>query len=167
VGITNNHSVVLFGDDISSPVTEGSRANAVMGGAALGQRKTLFQDIFGASAFANLSHIPPSVDFNPMSRPPSSGNDMGGLFDAPAYLMPPIESLFGPLMDTFLKSRRKEDDNRIAEGNEHQDEDVEMAGQSDNEPVIVGERQERVVNQEEMDMFVKLFHQTKGSFFIF
>lgn len=165
MGITNDHSVVLFGDDISSPVAEGSRANAVVGGAAL--RKTLFQDIFGASAFANFSHIPPSVDFNAMSHPPSSGNDIGGLFDAPAYLMPPIESLFEPLMDTFLKSRRKEDDKPIAEGNEHQDDDVEMAGQSDDEPVIAGERRERVVNQEEMDMFVKLFHQTKGSFFIF
>jgi len=165
VGITNKYSVVLFGDDISAPATEGSRANTIVGGAALGQRKTLFQDIFGASAFADLSHVPPHVDSNsviPPSALPRSDNDVPVLLDSPAYLMPPIESLYEPIMESFLKPRSQEDDIHLVEGIE-QDEDVEMAEQSDDEPVTVRGRQERLVDQKEMDLFVKLFQQTKVS----
>jgi NET1-associated nuclear protein 1 (U3 small nucleolar RNA-associated protein 17) len=169
VGVTNKYSVVLFGDDISAPATEGSRANTIVGGAALGQRKTLFQDIFGASAFADLSHVPPHVDSNsvvPPSALPRSDNDVPVLLDSPAYLMPPIGSLYEPIMESFLKPRSQEDDIHLVEGIE-QDEDVEMAEQSDDEPVTVRGRQERLVDQKEMDLFVKLFQQTKGVAFRF
>src|SRR5882762_5685991 len=93
VGITNKHSVVLFGDNVGAPMAEGSTAKAIIGGASLAQRKTLFQDIFGVSAFADLSQVSPSVDLTPMPRPralPRSGHEVAELFNAPAYLMPPI-----------------------------------------------------------------------------
>jgi NET1-associated nuclear protein 1 (U3 small nucleolar RNA-associated protein 17) len=168
VGITNNYSVVLFGDDITAPTAEGSRANAIVGGAAVGQRQTLFQDIFGASAFSNTSSVP-NVGSNSVSRPsdlPWSGNDTTGLFGAPAYLMPPIETLFAPLMDTLLKSRPRHNEKHIAGGSDQQGEDVEMAAQSDDEPVIIGEQRVRHVDQKEMDLFVELFLQTKGWFLV-
>jgi len=162
VGITNKYSVVLFGDYISAPAAEGSRANAIVGGATLGQRQTPFQDIFGASAFTNPSPIP-KVDSNFVSADmPRASNDTAELLDTPAYLMPPIESLFAPLMDSFLKPRSEHQEKHNVRGNEQQGEDVEMAGQSDDELVIIGEQLERVVDQKEMDMFVELFQQTKG-----
>jgi len=163
VGITNKYSVVLFGDDISAPAAEGSKANAIVGGAALAQKQTLFQDIFGASAFTNPSPVH-EVDSNSVSADmPRASNNTAELLDAPAYLMPPIESLFTPLMDSFLKLKSKRQEKHGVQGNEQQGEDVEMAGQSDDELVIIGEQRERVVDQKEVDMFVELFQQTKGS----
>ena len=138
-----------------------------MGDKALGQGKTLFQDIFGSSAFADLSHIPSNVNSNSEPQPVRSTNDVAVLLDAPAYLMPPIESLFEPLIGSFLKLRSKDDAMHVAEGKEQQqDEDVDMAGQSDDEPVTLGDRRKRLVDQKEMDMFVELFRQTKGWFII-
>jgi NET1-associated nuclear protein 1 (U3 small nucleolar RNA-associated protein 17) len=136
-------------------------------GATLGQRQTLFQDIFGASAFSNHYQLPQNVipDYVSTSRAlPWSGNDVINLFDAPAYLMPPIETLFEPLMDSFLIPQSKQDRKHIAEGNEH-DEDVDMPEQSDDEHIILEERRERIVDQREMDIFVKLFQQTRGLLF--
>jgi NET1-associated nuclear protein 1 (U3 small nucleolar RNA-associated protein 17) len=157
VGITNKYSVVLFGDDISSPVAEGSRANTIVGDATLGQKQTLFQDIFGASAFTNHSPIH-KIDSNSVSVDmPRVSNEIAEL-DAPAYLMPPIESLFAPLMDSFLKPSSKYQETHIWSS----EQDVEMAEQSDEGIVIIGEQRERVVDQKEMDMFVELFQQTKG-----
>ena len=157
---------MLFGDDVGAPV-EGSSPKSIMGDKALGQGKTLFQDIFGSSAFADLSHIPSNVNSNSEPQPARSTNDVAVLLDAPAYLMPPIESLFEPLIGSFLKLRFKDDAMHVAEGKEQQqDEDVDMAGQSDDEPVTLGDRRKRLVDQKEMDMFVELFRQTKGWFII-
>lgn len=157
---------MLFGDSTSAPVDEGSTAKAIVGGSTLGQRKTLFQDIFGASAFADLSNVPStvgSVSTPAASALPWNGNDVTGLLDTPAYLMPPIESLFEPLMDSFLKPRPKEKERDDTPNTKPQDEDVEMADQSrDGDFLVTETRQERVVDQDEMDAFIKLFKsQTK------
>lgn len=164
MGIVNNHSVVLFGDDVSAPADEGSTAKATVAG-AVGARKTLFQDIFGVSAFADPSlGIRSSVAQQGVALP-WSGNDTSALFDAPAYLMPPIASLYEPLMNGFIKQRSattKQPD----EPNGQLDDDVEMAGQSDDDVIIIGAQRERVVDDEEMRLFVDLFKRTKGKFFM-
>lgn len=166
VGITNNYSVVLFGDHTVSPVDEGSTAKTIVGGNVLGQRKTVFQDIFGVSAFTDLSNVSSTADSLPFTTTnslPLSGGDVARLLDMPAYLMPPIEAFFDPFMDSFLKPRSKEADVFSAE---EIDEDVEMAEQSRDDFVVTETRQERLVDQNEMDMFIELFKQAKGLFLL-
>lgn len=111
VGITHQYSVVLVGDDVSTPVDEGSIGKTIISGLASNPRKTLFQDIFGASAFMDLSDFPAAFDSTStqgINNATWSRKDAAGLFDAPAYLMPPIGSLFDSAMDGLLKARTDE-----------------------------------------------------------
>lgn len=168
VGITNKYSVVLFGDNTAVPVDESSTAKAIVGGTILKERKTLFQDIFGISAFTGLTNVSSIVDSPSLTTTnslPGSGNDVAGLLDMPAYLMPPIETLFNPLMDSFLKLRSEEENKCSIEEIKHQDEDVDMAGQSRDDFIVIETRQERLVDQNEMGMFIELFRQIKGLLF--
>lgn len=161
VGISNSYSVVLFGDDISAPSDEGLSANSITDGATSAQKTTLFQDVFGASSFSGSLKQPDPVPGG--TSLPWSGKEVAGMFDAPAYLMPPIESLFEPLIDSFIQPRQNELGS--TQGTlvlEHLNEDVDMAGQSDDESQTTGMRSERVVDDNEMDMLVDLFRHNKG-----
>ncbi|KZP28826.1 WD40 repeat-like protein [Athelia psychrophila] len=163
VGITKDYSVVKFGDDVDAPPDEGSTAQAITAGAAE-PRRTLFQDIFGASAFIDpisASRGRPDAVLQPRLAA-SSGIDSLALFDTPAYLMPPLTSLYDPLMDSFIKLRSAVA-TQPEESLENADEDVEMAAQSDDEAITFGARRQRVVNDDEMDMFIDLFKLAKVS----
>lgn len=160
VGITNGYSVVLFGDNIISPSSEGLSANSMVDNAETIPNRTLFQDMFGVSSFSSPSK--PS-DSAPGSAFPWSRNKIAEFFDVPAYLMPPIVSLFEPLIDNFIQPRQIEMDG--TQGSlviRHPDEDVDMAAQSDDEPQTTGMSSERVVDVNEMDMLVDLFRHNKG-----
>ena len=153
----------MFGDDVSAPANEGATAQSIVAGAAE-PKQTLFQDMFGASAFGDIngtSRSRPSVALQ-TNLPTSVNAESLALFDTPAYLMPPITSLYEPLMDTLIKPRSS-----VAVESEEQprniDEDVEMAGQSDDEAISFGIRHHRVVNDDEMNMFIDLFKLVKGS----
>ncbi|KAG5647763.1 hypothetical protein DXG03_008486 [Asterophora parasitica] len=148
VGITDDWSVVLFGDGAKLAKEEGATATEIAS-SSTPARRTLFQDIFGKSAFAE----PPTVSVvADGGNRPRNGKASADVFDSPAYLMPALEHLFNPLMDKFLKPRL--DDSPVHVNPE--DEDVDM----DEEPAdvaFVSGQSSRVVNQEEMDAFVSLF----------
>lgn len=84
------------------------------------------------------------------------------IFDAPAYLMPPLESLFEPLLGGFLQLR-SETQATLAAGagvGAHEDEEVQMEVDEDDvgdKPLFVGSRPERIVDGREMNDFVELF----------
>lgn len=150
VAITDKWSVVLLGDDVKPPQEEGATGRGLKGSAPAAKR-TLFQDIFGASAFVGVAP-PPSVAEKPAGW---KGKEVEKIFDAPAYLMPPLDTLFDPLMDDFLTLRKPED---TTGGDEvHAEEDVEMDGEGDDDPILVGNRLERTVEGGEMAAMVELF----------
>lgn len=163
VGITHQYNVVFVGDDVSTPVDEGATGKSIIKGFASNPRKTLFQDIFGASAFIDLSNSPTAFEpasTQDISNVPWSRKGAATLFDAPAYLMPPIGSLFDSAMDELLRARTDEQ-NRDPDEHSQQDDDIEMNRQSDEE-VTLGAHLTRVVDQREMDLFIDLFKRTKG-----
>lgn len=155
-------SVVVFGDDVRLPGTEGSTASQIIGGASSQPRRTLFQDIFGKSAFTDVLNEHPSSSASVEDVRPWSGKEAKGIFDAPAYLMPPIESVFSELMAGFLTTKPDEPDVNV--GSDEVVEDVEMALEP---PAAVKSRPERVVDEKEMELFTELFknHAVKGTFF--
>lgn len=164
VGITQTWSVVLFGSVVHAPSEEGSSAKEIVGGAANSQRRTLFQDVFGKSAFADVSQQPVALA-SATSQQPWNGKSVEDIFDAPAYLMPPIESLFDDLMSDFVKPRPVETE--VARDAEEEEEDggMDVDMEESEKHVVVAERTERVVDMREMNSFIELFrqHALKGA----
>ena len=156
VGITNSWGVHLFGDDIRLPDEQGSSARGLGDeGAAGPSKRTLFHDIFGASALVEPTAAPQPVEVD--TTHPWRGKEIAEIFDAPTHLMPPVASLFDAVVDSFLTVKpasgaaQAED----VEEEERQDEDVEMEDQTG--PVLSEERIERVADRREMRTFIDLF----------
>ncbi|GLB35879.1 putative WD40 repeat-like protein [Lyophyllum shimeji] len=154
VGITEDWSVVLFGEGAKSAKEEGSTATEIVS-SSVPHRRTLFQDIFGKAAFAEHQTVPVSVDGNTRPRNAKAATDV---FNSPAYLMAPLEHLFGTLMDGYLKPRVEDSPIPVVP----EDEDVEM--EEDTDSLVSGTQRGRVVSQDEMDAFVDLFkkHSVKS-----
>ncbi|RPD82358.1 WD40 repeat-like protein [Lentinus tigrinus ALCF2SS1-7] len=156
VGITDAWSVVVFGDDVQLPEEEGASAQGITQDATVTKR-TLFHDIFGASAFADLATAPGPSTSAATTVQPWKGQDIAEIFDAPAHLMPPLELLFDTVMDGFLAERPEEDEQEAeaADGEEMEvDEDVEEADRP-----LKAAPLDRVVDRQEMGGFVELFMQ--------
>lgn len=167
VGITQTWSVVLFGSHVQAPSDEGSSAKELVGGAGETSRRTLFQDVFGKSAFADVTTQPSSVPSLASQQQPWNGKSVEDIFDIPAYLMPPVESLFDSLMEDFVKLRSTDPDESKAVGaDEEEEEDVGMDVDVDEKSVVVvREQTRRTFDAREMDDFVQLFrqHAIKGT----
>ncbi len=154
VGITHDWSVVIFGDNVTPLSEEGSAARSIPM-SSVPQARTLFQDIFGKSAF-----VPQSFPSNRSSSTATSApSKVRSLFDGPSYLMPPLESLFDDVMDDFLKPRQVKM-TKIAED----DVDVDMDVDEPADVPPAAARRKLVMNEEEMGVFVDLFkaHSLKG-----
>ncbi|KAF8832075.1 hypothetical protein HHX47_DHR1001243 [Lentinula edodes] len=119
-GVTQDWRFVLVGDDVKALEEEGTLAIGIKS-RSLPQRRTLFQDIFGKSIFDQ----PPVSDFSAATLQQKAGPDDRTVFDVPAHLSAPVESLFDPLIMGFLKLRPAEQEHLpMEEGRE--DEDVVM-----------------------------------------
>jgi len=86
------------------------------------------------------------------------------ILGGPAYLIPPLETLFEPLMTHFLTPRTSADETvpGLPTGDEV---DVSMdVDESEDKPLVSGMRTERVVDAREMDALIELFrhHGVKG-----
>jgi len=123
------------------------------------RKRTLFEDIFGSSAFAN-GDSESLQSISTMSSQPRKleGNRHRELFDKPAYLMPAIDTLFDPLVTSLLRSRISEVDPKIPEADE-EDEDVTMIDDTVQQPLFAT-RPTRIPNQGEMELFTQLFRTT-------
>ena len=163
VGITDAWSVVVFGDDVQLPEEEGSSAQGITQDATVTKR-TLFHDIFGASAFADLATAPGPSTATVTGAQPWKGQDIAEIFDAPAHLMPPLELLFDTVMDGFL-AERPEEEEQEADVVDEEDMDVDEAVEEADRPSKSAPL-DRVVDRQEMGGFVELFMQfaVKGAF---
>ncbi|KAK7058420.1 NET1-associated nuclear protein 1 [Paramarasmius palmivorus] len=148
MGITHDWMVIRFGDDVQQ---EPEVAREIK--ASLEKRRTLFQDIFGSSMFANAAdaQAEPSGQNMPLTW---TGHESSGILDGPAHLMPPLESLYTPLMNTFMRRRPQES----STGPERPiDEDVEM--EDEDEAPTGASRTSKFTEDREDDMkaFIELF----------
>ncbi|KZT30806.1 WD40 repeat-like protein [Neolentinus lepideus HHB14362 ss-1] len=162
VGITTAWNVVMLGDYLPPREEGATDAQAIAGRIEVGTRRTLFQDIFGKSAFTDHS--------NKQSQPLSSdqsytwnNNLKTGMLEGPSHLLPPIETMFDSLMAGYLQPRlpphTEEDEQDDSRDDMEEDVDVNMNLPGTMTPVILGSRADRVVSYQEMDMFVELFKQ--------
>ncbi|KAI0375205.1 WD40 repeat-like protein [Pilatotrama ljubarskyi] len=160
VGITDTWSVVVFGDDVQVPEEEGASAQGITRDVAVGKR-TLFHDIFGASAFADLASAPStSAAAATSTAKPWKGKEIAQAFDAPAHLMPPLETLFDAVMDGFLATRPDDADEHEEREQEEDEMDVDEDGETAARPAKSGAPLDRVVDRQEMNGFVEIFIQS-------
>lgn len=152
VGITGEWAVVLLGDRVHLAKEEGSAARGLAAHSAP-QQRTLFQDIFGKSAFTTTPGDQ-SLQTQPITARLSTSRAVVGMFDGPAYLMPPLETLFDSLMGEFLKQRL---DNAPISTEPIQEEDNDVDMDDETGPIIIGTQSTRVVNRAEIEALVSIF----------
>jgi len=160
VGVTDTWGVALFGDDVKSPSSlEGNTTTHITGDAFLPKKNTLLQDIFGKSTFDGFTYF--TVPAETSAFVPREGKRAAtSFFDTPAHLMPPLETMFGSIMQTFLTPRSivksgENDGERIEGDDEEMDVDEEPA--PGNEIPLIVKNTTRVVDEREMYEFVEIF----------
>lgn len=160
VGVTDSWGVTLFGDDVESPSSlQGTTTTQITNDAYLPRKNTLLQDIFGKSAFDDVTH--PAVSAETSIFVPREGKQaITSFFDTPAYLMPSLETVFDSVMQTFLRSQPAA---KSGEGGakqvERDDEEMDVdedPGLETDSPLIV-RNTTRVVDEREMHEFVEIF----------
>ncbi|KAA1467968.1 WD40 repeat-like protein [Dentipellis sp. KUC8613] len=160
VAITEAWSVVLLGSEIRVQSDEGATAKGIANAAQEPQKRTLLQDVFGKSAFTDFSSsLSSALPETAVAAKSWTSKDVAKMFDAPTYLMPPLESLFDPLLDSFLTlSVADPAISPAAKGAQEEDADMDV-DEEEETPITVGERQERIVDWREMNTFIDVFRQ--------
>lgn len=157
VGITHDWRVVVLGDT-RLPSRDDNLPTKGLDFVDRSKKRTLFEDIFGSSAFADGD----SESLQAISTMSSHDRKPEGtrheLFDKPAYLMPALDNLFDPLVTSLLSSRISQVDPKISEADE-EDEDVTMIDDTVQQPLFAS-RPTRIPNQGEMELFTQLFRTT-------
>ncbi|KAG9005350.1 hypothetical protein FRB90_010426 [Tulasnella sp. 427] len=154
-------SVSLVGDDLTVlPQREGDVERSLSGKNALSTRTSLFENVFGRSAFKDLEN----VDGAPQANAGMDGADdrFGAavdlrLLDGPAYLLPPIESLFTSLMEGVLVKPGTAVEVQEADQETRMDLDVEEVVEETVAPAPFV--RPRDVDDSEISMLVNLFSQ--------
>jgi NET1-associated nuclear protein 1 (U3 small nucleolar RNA-associated protein 17) len=165
VGITDNWDVVVCGDDVHPLAGEGLVARGLLTGSQESSKRTLFQDIWGDSALTGAL-VDPLIQKNVASTVPRNGQEIADIFGGPAYMIPPLETLFEPIMTHFLTPRPPENGSIRLPG--LPGEDAENTNMDVDESLadvhVSGTRAERVVGAQEMDALIHLFrhHGVKG-----
>jgi len=164
VGITDNWDVVLCGDDVHPLAGEGLVARGLLAGSQEPTKRTLFQDIWGDSALTGAP-VDPLVQKKVANTAPRNGKEIADIFGGPAYMIPPLETLFEPIMTHFLTPHLPEDEIIRAPGFPGEDaEDTMDVDESQDDVLVSSTRAERVVDAQEINALIQLFqhHGVKG-----
>lgn len=168
VGITDNWDVMFCGDDVHPLEGEGLVARGLLAGSQEPPKRTLLQDIWGDSALAGAP-VDPLIQKVTSPAPRNNGKEIADILGGPAYLIPPLRTLFEPLMTHFLTPRPPEDETTRVLGLPGGDEedakmDVDKVDESQDSLHVSSVRTERVVDAREIDALVDLFqlHGVKG-----
>ncbi|KAG8895691.1 hypothetical protein FRC01_012246, partial [Tulasnella sp. 417] len=152
--IAADGSVSLVGDDLTLlPQQEGEVERSLSGKHPLSARPSLFENVFGRSAFKDLEN----VDTAPQSSTEVvSADDRFGaavdlrLLDGPAYLLPPIETLFTSLMEGVLVKPMTNTEQEEQNEETGMDVDLEEAAEDNIAPAPL--LRPREVDESEMSM---------------
>lgn len=155
VGVTASWTAVLFGDQMRVSDDDAAGPRNLVNAAPV-TKNTLFQDLFGKIALSD-STLSNSAAVHAGST--WKGKEVEKIFETPAYLLPPLGSLFDPLIDEFLALRSATEPVADEDGNADDDKDAEMAEEGSQAQILVGNRLERIVGRAEMVTMIELFQQ--------
>ncbi|KAK2460106.1 hypothetical protein APHAL10511_007872 [Amanita phalloides] len=152
IGITSSWAVVSFGEIALRSHVEGSSGNKIPA-EAINHKRTLFQDIFGVSAFEHVvSEQPnwssPSTAVVPRSKAPVAA------FDNASHLLQPMSSVFDTIMQELVHVQPLASTNAVQEIDADEDIDMEL----DVPEVVASQNQKaRDIGQEEIQGLIDLF----------
>ena len=151
LGITDTWSIVLCGDKpiVQSAVEEVARE--LTNGVALPTR-TLFQDIFGQEAFVDTTTLTRgTTSLTPATRLMDRVGRAPAMFDTPAYLAPPLESLYSSIMNNFMRLVTEQKD--VSKEQVVEEEEVMVVDEDEAPP----RTERRVVDDIEIESLTTLF----------
>lgn len=154
IAITQTWSVVEFGDNVRPTEGEGVKGQGISAQGPSAQKPSLFADIFGS-----LSLSGPATGSSRAHVETWRGKEGAAVFDGPAYLLPPLGSLYTTLMDGFLKVRQEPSAGDSKDG----DEDIDMEDAAVDEQPPASSVAARTVEKEEIETLVALFKQNSLS----
>lgn len=168
VALTHKYGVVVLGDNVILADDSGASAKALSKRPAVA-RRSLFEEMFGVPAITAVSTS------SEQSREPATDLGSGGdvaipwrssdttsFFDAPSHLMPPIETFFEPLIDSFLRLRATDDETaaaQVEDGAANAEEDMQV----DDVQEIDLVNSSTVSDEAVLDVFVPLFRGMAGT----
>ncbi|KAG8862952.1 hypothetical protein FRB96_000372 [Tulasnella sp. 330] len=158
--IARDGRLALVGDDLALPVHEGAMERTLSKSGST--RLSLFEDVFGRSAFRDLED---QVEADASKVGIDSSDFTAGidlrLLDGPAYLLPPIGTLFSSLMDGILKRSKDEvtSDVPFVESEAEVMEIDEVDALLDEPTDVEAISSTRTVDQAEMDMIMQIFQE--------
>lgn len=167
VALTHKYDVVVMGDNLLLPEDPGASAKALQK-RSTAPRRSLFEEMFGVPAITALPNS--SEQSREAATDLSSGgsvtipwrsSDTTSFFDAPSHLMPPIETFFEPLIDSFLRLRTSDDETpaaQVEDGAAEAEEDMPVDTIQGVDPVNMP----MASNEAVLDMFVPLFKGMAG-----
>lgn len=149
IGITQSWNIVVCGDGSRGALGIEDIPREIDRTTGIVPRKTLFQDIFGASAFADTpTTISPAVASTPHLAA-GDRQDFASLFDIPAYLAPPLETVYSTLIGSFLVKPSEHAEPQVSD-----DRDDSDGMDVDSKPRQVV-RRPRIVEDKELDGLVE------------
>lgn len=167
LAVTSDHLVVVVGDNISVNPLDGSGARPISSEGDY-SKPTLFQDIFGRSAFAENLDSKSDRAVGKSSENPQTQKGVVDLtlLNGPAHLLPPIGTLFDALMKGFsqpstsraaeLEAERRRKGSAVIIPDPLGD--IEMDnGDGGSTLSMANVNKQRRVNQQEMTIFTELF----------
>ena len=119
------------------------------------RNRTLFQDMFGASAFADAS----PVDEWPISSSIPRKVDFS-LLDAPAFAIPSLDVFFDPFIQSFLTVQKSQVEDEHNTEKESEDDDLLNMEEPDSLGIISSQRLPRSSMPGELELFTKLFRSS-------
>lgn len=152
VAITHAWKIVLIGDSVPRSTDEGLSPKSISLNSQR-QNRTLFQDIFGVSAFEEDLR----VDQRTTSEAPSRKGVSHPLSDTPAFASPPLDTFFDTFLSSFLTVRELKDADKTEEENMAIEDDA--MDQSENVEIIQQPRF-HMPNPSELESFTALFRST-------
>ena len=158
VGVTGTWTAILFGDQIR-PSEEDATGPRSLPSVEAVTKSTLFQDLFGKIALSDPTQSKSAAVSAVQTGSSWKGKEVEKIFETPAYLLPPLGSLFDPLINEFLTLRSATEASAGEDDNASEDEDAEMAEEGSQAQILVGNRLERIVNAAEMVSMIELFSQ--------
>ena len=171
VVLTHKYNVVVMGDNVILPEDAGGSAKALQKGSAV-PRRSLFAEMFGVPAITSLSNSNEETREAMADRRSDGGvtvpwrsSDTTNFFDAPSHLMPPIETFFEPLIDSFLRLRTTDDETPVAQAEDgavEVEEDMRVDAAQETEPINAS----AVPGEAVLGVFVPLFRKMAGVYIL-
>lgn len=155
LGINQSWSLIAFGDsvDLTREDTSAKELSTDM----TSRKPTLLQDIFGSSAFVDLTNSSPSGSDQAQYQVPMSSKSAEAIFDTPAYLTPALNTFYDSLVHTFLKRRIVEDLSPSDVSKMDIDEDDKV--EDDDEPQVRRSPPTRAIPSSEVNDLIGLFRK--------